>query len=392
MSAVFELGSTSQALRLDATELAIADLVRDGVVVCAGDEVVHANEIAASMLGCEGDVESLCGGRLDSLLSPIPGAKDKVPVLSSVLGLRRECQVEVRTCEVGEWTLYVLVDHKERERPHAELLETSRDLYEARLEIASLRSRLDAEVEERRELVSVVAHELRTPITVIRGYARLLLEGKVGELNAEQAGFIQASAARCDRLDNFVEMLLSATDAQRAADAHHQADASVAKMLAGVVEFLRPLIEESDMRVELELDREALWAHFDAPRIEQVLVNLINNGLKYASSGGLLTVRTRRAPEETIGGSPAIEISVSDDGPGIAPEKRAAIFDPYVRGDTAAAVPGLGLGLAICRRIVEVHGGSITAREEPGGGCCFAFTLAAAEPKDSSDCPHSGDQ
>lgn len=367
-----------------ATARAFAELSSDGILLCADSQVVHANSVAAALLGREGDVTALLGVRLDALLTPAPTVTNASPGLVNVLGSRRDQRVEVRSAVLDGVVMHVLVDPGEQSLPHDALVDTSRDLLETRLESAALRSRVDAEVEERRELVAVVAHELRTPITVIRGYARLLLAGKVGELNAEQAEFIAASAQSCDRLDNFVEMLTDATDAQRAADAYHSSDASIEMLLAGVVEFMRPLIDESGMRVELELAPDALWAHFDAARVEQVLVNLIQNGLKYASEGQVLTVRTRRVEVEAAepGDAADVEVSVSDRGPGIEAEQRLEIFDPYVRGESAATVPGLGLGLGICRRIVEAHGGSLDLSEEPGGGCRFAFTLAAAEPKE----------
>ena len=380
----------------DAPSFAIADLVTDGVLVCAGSEVVHANAAAAAIFGREGEASALIGAQIEALLTPAPARTSEPtasPQSARVIGLRNERRVEVRSRAIGEHEVHVLVDVAVQARPHAALLETSRDLMHARLEAAALQSRLDAEVEERRELVGVVAHELRTPITVIRGYARLLLAGKVGDLNPEQRRFIEASAGSCDRLDDFVAMLLRATDAQRAADAYHFSDASLGKLLTGVVEFLRPVIEQSGMRVEVELDREALWATFDAPRVEQVLVNLISNGLRYATEGEVLTVRTRKVESSSGGRGEAgsrdsvVEVSVSDAGPGIPAERRETIFDPYVRGEAAATVPGLGLGLAISRRIIEDHGGSLELREEPGGGCCFAFTLAAAEPKDPVDHP-----
>ena len=111
-----------------------------------------------------------------------------------------------------------------------------------------------------------------------------------------------------------------------------------------------------------------------------MLTNLVGNALRYAGTGGTIEISTRPGADP---GSPgvrrSIEVVVSDDGPGVDFEDRERIFRPYVQAGEESRAGGLGLGLAICKRLVEAHGGAITLGDRPGGGARFAFTLPVAE-------------
>ena len=119
---------------------------------------------------------------------------------------------------------------------------------------------------EREELLSVVSHELRTPVTVISGYSRLLLSEEVGPLNPEQRRFLGESGKSCQRLNHFIGNLLEASRHNRGEEALDLGEGSLEATITGVVRFLRPLLEEREIQVELLLDPDALWARFDAAR------------------------------------------------------------------------------------------------------------------------------
>jgi signal transduction histidine kinase len=108
-----------------------------------------------------------------------------------------------------------------------------------------------------------------------------------------------------------------------------------------------------------------------------VLTNLLSNAIRYAPEESCVRVATRPLGQ---GDGRFVELSVTDEGPGVPPAERERIFRPYVRGSDRGQGGGLGLGLAICKRLVEAHGGAIVVRDAPGGGSCFAFTLPAAPP------------
>lgn len=247
-----------------------------------------------------------------------------------------------------------------------------RKLREALGELRQLRERLAAEIAEREELVATVSHELRTPLTVIAGFNKLLLCERVGPLNDEQRRFLAESERSCRRLDAFIGNLIEAARQSAKQGPLELCEASLDATVRGVVDLLRPLLEERGLRVELALAPEAARARFHPLRVEQVLTNLIGNAIRYAPMGSSIRVETCRPPAR----AGLVEISVSDSGPGVPPSERERIFRPWVRGRDRHE-GGLGLGLAICKRIVEAHGGSISVGEAPGGGSRFCFTLPA---------------
>ncbi|HEX2486404.1 MAG TPA: HAMP domain-containing sensor histidine kinase [Myxococcota bacterium] len=220
-----------------------------------------------------------------------------------------------------------------------------------------------------------VGHELRTPLAVIAGFNKLLLSERVGALNPEQRHFVAECERACARLDDFIRRLIEAEGAPPREGAFELREGSLADAIEGVALFLRPLLEERGVRIELQLDPDAEIARFHALRLDQVLTNLIGNALRYSPPGGRIEVATRRLPRAGVGDA-RIEVSVSDAGPGVPRADRERIFEPWVRGSERGE-SGLGLGLAICRRIVEAHGGTIGVTDAPGGGSRFTFTLPA---------------
>jgi signal transduction histidine kinase len=256
-----------------------------------------------------------------------------------------------------------------------ETLQLREALREALGEVQNLRERIRMDMSERDELLTVVSHELRTPITVIAGYNKLLLSRQVGALNAEQTRFLEESTKSCQRLSTFIGNLVDVSGQVRGEAALTRGEVPLVPLVEGVVEFLRPLLERAEMRVETDLSAAAAHAYCDAGRIEQVLTNLINNAMNHARSGRFIRIESRRLLGDE---GDAIEISVEDRGAGVSAVDRQRIFDPYVRLSRDDVSGGLGLGLAICRRIVEAHGGEISVTEREGGGSRFVFYLPTA--------------
>jgi signal transduction histidine kinase len=246
---------------------------------------------------------------------------------------------------------------------------------EAEAEAAGLRERLAAERRLREDLVRNVGHELRTPLAVIAGFNKLLLSERVGPLTAEQRRFVGECARACARLDAFILQLIEAEGEPPGERELELQEGSLAEVIERVLLFLRPLLEERGLRIELRLDPAAEHARFHALRLEQVLTNLVGNALRYGARGGRIELATRWLESVSADGG-WIEVSVSDDGPGVPLADRERIFEPWVRGRERRDA-GLGLGLAICKRIVEAHGGSIGVGDAPGGGSRFHFTLPA---------------
>ncbi len=247
-------------------------------------------------------------------------------------------------------------------------------LEEARDRIAALEAQLDEQARARAELIHLVSHELRTPITVISGFGRLLRNEGHGALNEDQRRFVEECLNACRRLDDFVGDLLEARADAATPFEIVRARADLHEVIAAPLEALVPMIEERGMKVEVRLRASEPVIAFDARRIEQVMTNLLTNAIRYGRPAGLIRIGS----EEAVEGGGEILVSVEDDGPGIRPEDRDRLFAPYVRGVATGEVPGLGIGLALCRRIIEAHDGRIHVEEGELGGARFVFALPRA--------------
>jgi len=350
----------------------VADALSEGVAVLCEGRIVFANAQLCAWAG-RPDLQGVEASELFAGETP-PGAGRATACRMTREGGEPR-HVELRGYALcDDQTLLVACDVTHVRALEEEMLRTGRDLHEARRRLEQVKERARRESEEREDLLTVVAHELRTPVTVISGYNKLLLSEDVGPLCDEQRRFLEESSKSCQRLNNFIGNLLE-TSRQAAGDAPLEVcETAIAATLQGVVAFLKPLLEARSLDVELSLDPRAPSGRYDPVRVEQVLTNLISNAIKYAPEDGVIQVSTRPLEVE---GRAFVEISVGDEGPGVEPEDRERIFLPYVRTGAARGAGGLGLGLAICKRIVDAHGGSIRMDARPGGGSVFVFTLPA---------------
>ena len=214
------------------------------------------------------------------------------------------------------------------------------------------------------EFVATVSHELRTPLTAIRGYLELLTG--MPDLEPEVASGLDVVSRNSERLHKLVVDLLSTAEgspeiAPRPTD------------FSGLVHQRITTAEQRNANPLVYFEDHTdpgLVALCDAPRISQVLDNLLSNAIKYSPGGGRVTVRAA----EVDG---AVECSVADQGSGMSPEELKGVFSKFFRTSAArnAAIPGVGLGLAISKAIVERHGGTISCRSTEGEGSTFTFRL-----------------
>ena len=363
----------------------LLDATGDGFVLLRGGTVVWANAALARMTGA-GAAQDLVGLALEDLLAdaghgvPVTGSEGPLRCRLLRSGLDAHAVVVESVSGSGSGSADELAlrvrDITELHTLESEVLRTGRALHEANRALASLRERARSESAEREELLTVVSHELRTPCTVIQGYNRLLLSGRFGELSDKQRYFLEESQKSCQRLNAFIGNLLETARQGLAVGPLEVAEAPLAPLVESVARQLGPLIEEHRLRIELTLSPETPRARFDPPRVEQVLTNLIGNALKFAPADSTIEV-TLRAVER--GGRRFAEIAVLDAGPGVDARDDERIFEPYVQAGDTRRAGGLGLGLAICRRIVEAHGGHIGVEPRTGGGSRFAFTLPTVD-------------
>ena len=250
-----------------------------------------------------------------------------------------------------------------------------------RCAVAVDNARLYAESQEairaRDEFLSIASHELRTPLTGIKGYAQILQRAHLrGQLDEERLGRSLATIDdAADRLTALVDDLL---DVSRIRTGHLPLRLTTVDLVATlreVTDRYRDHLGEQH-NLDLELPEDPVFAGVDVDRLEQVVTNLLSNAVKYSPAGGAVQL-------SLVGGEGGALVKVTDSGIGLPPESLEAIFQPFGRAANATrrSLPGMGLGLYICRTLVERHGGRIWATS--GGenrGTTFGFWLPRAEP------------
>lgn len=222
----------------------------------------------------------------------------------------------------------------------------------------------------RDEFISVVSHELRSPLTPIRGFSQLIARDLQREGGHQQhVDWLVTLQRHVDRVTRLVDDLLDVSRLRAGRLQIQRSPADLVSLCQSVVESRNATADEHE--VVLVTNVPELTLDIDDDRIHQVLDNLVGNAVKYAP-GGLVTVGI--AVEEITGD---VVLSVTDEGPGIPVPDRTQLFSPFYRSRSASesAVPGLGLGLYICRELIEAHGGTITVGASPSGGAMFSMRL-----------------
>jgi two-component system sensor histidine kinase BaeS len=225
----------------------------------------------------------------------------------------------------------------------------------------SMSARLDATETRRRSFLADVTHELRTPLSVIRGQAEGIADGLYPGDAAHLAPILGATRS----LETLVEDLrtLSLTESASLSLARESVDLAV--LVNQTLESFRPRAETAGVGLREQMVEELPAVDADPARLGSVLANLLSNAIRHTPAGGTVTVSAREAGD-------LVEIEVTDTGTGIPPDLLPNVFGRFVRGPSSE---GSGLGLAIARDLVVAHGGSISVESQPGRGTTFRFTL-----------------
>jgi PAS domain S-box-containing protein len=232
------------------------------------------------------------------------------------------------------------------------------------------------------EFISTVSHELRTPLTSLRASLGLIQSGSLDKRPEKQRQMIEMAIGNCDRLTRLVNDILDFDGAEKRRLPLNRAPVEAIDLLRRAADVAHGAATQS--RMEFRIDAKASPIFADPERVMQVLNELVTNAIKFSPPGTTIQLSARDAVGSGPGGSAAgakeVRFTVADQGRGIAPEKLERIFEPFQQGDASdsRALGGTGLGLALCRSIVEQHGGRIWAESELGNGSRFLFTLPAA--------------
>jgi two-component system phosphate regulon sensor histidine kinase PhoR len=220
----------------------------------------------------------------------------------------------------------------------------------------------------RRDFVANVSHELRTPLTAVRGYVEALMDDPATP--EQRKKFLDVIDRHTGRMERLVRDLLrlARLDAQQEAAERHPCD--VESQFKAVASDLATLIEQKKVHVDIAVNPDACVAQFDPTKLHDALRNLVENAVNYSPEGGRVTLAARTEGE-------SVALTVSDEGPGLPDSDLERVFERFYRVDKSRTTDpgGTGLGLSIVRHLVELHGGRVSARNNPTGGATFTILL-----------------
>ena len=213
-----------------------------------------------------------------------------------------------------------------------------------------------------------VSHDLRTPMTTISGFIDGILDGTIPP--EDQEYYLKIVSSEVKRLSRLVSALLDISRLQAGERKFHPENFDICEMARQIVLSFEQLIEDKRLDVSFEAERDSMMAYADRDAIHQVLYNITDNAVKFSCDEGLLRIKIYLYDKQ-------IHVSVYNEGVGIPKEDLPFVFDRFYKSDKSRSLDrtGVGLGLYICRSVIEAHGGTIVARSEAGKYCEFEFTL-----------------
>lgn len=251
--------------------------------------------------------------------------------------------------------------------------------------------------EVKSEFLATMSHELRTPLTAIIGFSELLMEGVMGDLTDEQRDSLREVLHNAADLLDLINSLLDLTKIESGRMRFDTSEFSVGATVERVANTIAPLVRKKNQKFDVDIARDLPVFHGDERKVQQIVINLLANANKFTPRGGTISISARfcRSPEDIRrhaalrrnvakdmldGGW--IEIEVADNGIGIPREEQERIFEMFHQADSSVtrSFGGTGLGLALARRFVEMHGGTIWVESEPGQGARFTVLLPLRRP------------
>ena len=250
----------------------------------------------------------------------------------------------------------------------------------------SMAERLGELDQMKKDFVSHVSHELKTPLVSMQETVNLLLEEIPGSLAAEQKRLLQLNLESSQRLFSLIQNLLQMSRVEAGTLEYHPKECDLISLVETVVKELTPQLRERKLRITTQFQQRPVFGRLDRVAFLQLVSNLLGNALKYSPDGGEVLVRThfpRKTSDKPVSspgapfGNGYLQLSVSDQGPGVPNTQRERIFQKFyqVPPQEGASRPGVGLGLAICKSIVEGHRGRIWVEDGPDGGSDFRVLL-----------------
>ncbi|WP_035106612.1 two-component system histidine kinase PnpS [Desulfovirgula thermocuniculi] len=339
---------------------AILDSMADGVIALDSEgRVLLVNPVIEEVFGIRGEA---CQGK--GLLEVVRNY-DVERVLQRALKTQEPVVQEVKVVGAGPEARVFRIHAtplKEAGRESGGVVAVMRDITE--------RKKLE---QMRTEFVANVSHELRTPLTSLKGFLETLLEGAADDPDTCRR-FLKIMQEETERLTRLIDDLLHLSKIEERRVVHRWQPVDIHAVIHRVVSLFHPQAAEKGVALEAVVPADLPGVYGDPDLLAQVLINLVDNAVKYTPAGGRVTVRAR----EEKGG---LRVEVEDTGIGIPPESLPRVFERFYRVDKARSreLGGVGIGLAIVKHIVRAHGGKIGVESTPGRGSLFYFTLPADE-------------
>ena len=259
-------------------------------------------------------------------------------------------------------------------------------LSETEMAMAYVFRDITREVENQRmraDFHSMIAHDLRSPMSVIQGYVSLMATGKTGPINDTQMEFMESVNRKISEMTSLLNDFLDMSKMDAGFVNLKCQDHCLGQLIEEVVEDLGPLANSRNLKVSVNLPPDDLQVHSDPLRLTQILRNLLSNAIKYNVDDGFIRITIIEKDNWA-------RISIADGGIGMPSEELEVLFEPYTRGNSQRKIKGVGLGIVIVKKLVEAHGGIVTVSSQQSKGTTFTFTIPMARylDDDPSHCDY----
>ncbi|MBV9891465.1 MAG: hypothetical protein JO090_11340 [Rhizobacter sp.] len=237
-------------------------------------------------------------------------------------------------------------------------------------EIQAKSRELELANKHKSEFLANMSHELRTPLNAIIGFSEVLTEQMFGEVNDKQLEYLRDIHSSGHHLLSLINDILDLSKIEAGRMELELATTSLPMLLDNCTTLVRERASRNGLVLALDVDDDVGDWVCDVRKLKQIVINLLSNAVKFTPPGGRVTLRARKLEH-------SVEIAVTDTGVGIAEDQQSLVFEEFRQagGDYLRKAEGTGLGLALAKRFVELHGGSIRVESEPGRGSTFAFIL-----------------
>ena len=281
----------------------------------------------------------------------------------SVIGPIQRIEARLAGIASGDFTRHVDVSNRD------ELGALAANVNQMNDELRRLYKELETASQHKSDFLASMSHELRTPLNAIIGFSQVLREGMVGEVNEKQREYLDDILSSGNHLLSLINDVLDLSKVEAGQVELEVAPFSLQDALQSGVVMVRERATTDGVQITVAESSDVNIVEGDERRVRQVIFNLLSNAVKFTPSGGSVDVRATRVNGD-------VQVSVADTGPGIAAEDLERIFEEFQQTEAGLEQrEGTGLGLALSKRLVELHGGQIWVESEVGEGSTFVFTL-----------------